>query len=222
MGAKTCLVAQTDRNARKILADNPVLDEAATASLVASLFPNTSFGTPRSADLSYTYVSEKTVVAGCFPGLRIVITSEVAIDQPSLLPEKYIAKKGTTVLHAMHSVVDWFAFAVWEDGVLRRALSVTPDNGVVEDIGDRLSFEIPYWEGAHPAVDPEEEPEDYPLPFHPLELGEAALCEFFGFQLEGLVDSTLLEPERISMLVFDAGSPAKVPAEAKKAWWKFW
>jgi hypothetical protein len=222
MGAKTCLVAQFDSNARRILADNPALDQAATASLVASLFPNTSFGTPRNADLSYTYVPDETVVAGCFPGLRIVVTSEVAIDRPSLLPEKYITKTGTTVLHAMHSVVDWFAFAVWEDGVLRRSLSVAPDNGVIEDVGDRLSFEMPYWEGAHPAVDPEEEPDDYPLPFHPLELGEAALREFFGFQLEGFVDPTLFEPERVSMLRFDVGSPAKAPGKAKEVWWKFW
>lgn len=36
-------------------------------------------------------------------------------------------------LHAMHSVVDWFAFAVWgPDGKLRRALSVSPANGVIE------------------------------------------------------------------------------------------
>jgi hypothetical protein len=27
------------------------------------------------------------------------------------------------VLHAMHSVVDWLAFAVWEDGRLLRSLS---------------------------------------------------------------------------------------------------
>lgn len=34
-------------------------------------------------------------------------------------------------------------------------------------------------------------------PFHPLELGETALKELFGYQLEGLVDPALLQPESI-------------------------
>ncbi|MGW3628080.1 DUF6928 family protein, partial [Streptomyces sp. NPDC000880] len=29
----------------------------------------------------------------------------------------------------MHSVVDWLAFAVWEDGRLIRSLSLSPDDG---------------------------------------------------------------------------------------------
>jgi hypothetical protein len=36
---------------------------------------------------------------------------------------------------------------------------------------------------------------DYPFPFHPLELGEAALREFFGYRLEGIVDPGPIEPE---------------------------
>jgi hypothetical protein len=220
MGAKTCLVAQGD--ARRILAECPDLQESATASFVASLFPGARFGEPRAADLSYTFPSDKSVVAGCFPGLRIVVAAEVAIDRPSELPSRFIAERGTTVLHAMHSVVDWLAFAIWKDGVLIRSLSLAPDNGVIEDIGERLAFEKPYWDGEHPTTDPEEEPDDYPLPFHPLELGEEALREFFGFQLEGFVDATLLEPERIRMLCFDDPDKATVPARDERAWWKFW
>lgn len=223
MGAKTCLVAQSNGSARDALAKNPALDAAATVGLVASIYPGVSFGEPSGADLSHTYVSDQTVVAGCFPGLNIVVASEVAIDRPSNLPTKFISKDGLTILHAMHSVVDWSAFAVWEDGVLRRSLSVAPDSGVLEDVGDRFSFEVPYWEGKHPAIDPEEEEEEsYPLPFHPLELGEAALREFFGFQLEGFVDPTLIQPEQIAMLRFAAGGSPPARIQAKKAWWNFW
>ncbi len=83
----------------------------------------------------------------------------------------------------MHSVVDWFAYGVWTpDGTLRRALSVSSDDEVIEDVGERLPFEEPFWAGAHPAVDDDEE---YPLPFHPLELSEAALDHLFGFVFEG-------------------------------------
>lgn len=222
MGAKTCLVAQSEGDARGILAGYPAPDEAATARLVTSLFPDTCFGEPRPSALWDTYVSEKSVVAGCFPGLSIVVAGEVAVDRPSELSSRFVTKKGTTVLHAMHSVVDWFAFAVWRDGRLVRSLSVAPDNGVIENIGEPLAFEKPYWGGQHPAVDPDEEPGGYPLPFHPLELGEEALREFFGFQIEGFHDGTLLEPDRISMLRFNEDASNAAAAQGKGSWWKFW
>jgi hypothetical protein len=96
----------------------------------------------------------------------------------------------------MHSVVDWFAFAVWRCGRLERSLSLSPDSGVLEDIGAKLAFERPYWAGEHPAVEPDE---DYPFPFHPLDLGEAALAEFFGYQLEGFMEN-LLEADEIALM----------------------
>jgi hypothetical protein len=84
----------------------------------------------------------------------------------------------------MHSVVDWFAYAVWgPDGVLRRALSVSSDEEIMEDVGEQLPFEQPFWAGDFPAT--EDDDDDYPLPFHPLELSEAALHNLFGFVFEG-------------------------------------
>jgi hypothetical protein len=44
--------------------------------------------------------------------------------------------------------------------------------------------------------------DDYPFPFHPLELGEAALKEFFGYQLEGFIDPALLQPESITLVKY--------------------
>ena len=85
----------------------------------------------------------------------------------------------------MHSVVDWFAYAVWSKGALQRSLSLSPDSGILEDIGARFAFEAPFWSGRHPAHDPGEGDDEYPFPFHPLDLGEAALAELFGYQLEG-------------------------------------
>ncbi len=112
-------------------------------------------------------------------------------------------------LHAMHSVVDWFAYAQWTNGELVRSLSVSPDNGVIEEIGQRLPFEEPFWSGQQPATD---DAEGYPLPFHPLELGEAALKELFGYQLEGFIEPGLLEPESIPLIKYKRSS----------TWWKFW
>jgi hypothetical protein len=107
------------------------------------------------------------------------------LDRPSQLPAHLVdASMGRTLyLHAMHSAVDWFAFAVWRDGALVRSLSLSPEDGVLEDTGERLAFEEPFWAGRHPAL-----LEGYPLPFHPLDLGDHALREFFGFSGEGADD----------------------------------
>lgn len=74
------------------------------------------------------------------------------IDFPSQLPEHLVAASAgrRLVLHAMHSVVDWLAFAVWEDGGLVRSLSLSPDSGIIENIGEPLPFELPYWAGDRP------------------------------------------------------------------------
>nr|WP_167348344.1 hypothetical protein [Streptomyces bicolor] len=72
------------------------------------------------------------------------------------------------------------------DGRLVRSLSLSPDTGIIEDIGQRLPFELPYWEGHHQVEPgaPSEDEGQYPLPFHPLGLGERAMLEFFGFHVE--------------------------------------
>ena len=106
----------------------------------------------------------------------------------------------------MHSVVDWFAYAIWNEGKLRRSLSLSPDSGLLEDIGARLPFEEPYWAGAHPALDPDED-SDYPFVFHPLDLGEAALLDLFGYQLEGLLDTSQIDPDEISLMRFKRSKP---------------
>jgi hypothetical protein len=87
----------------------------------------------------------------------------------------------------MHSVVDWFAYAIWAgDGTLRRTLSLSPDSGIIENIGAPLDFEEPYWAGLRPVETTGFSGQPYPLLFHPLELAEDALRALFGFNFEGL------------------------------------
>jgi hypothetical protein len=87
----------------------------------------------------------------------------------------------------MHSVVDWFAYAIWAaDGTLRRALSLSPVSGIIENIGAPLDFEEPYWAGLRPVETTGFSGQPYPLLFHPLELAEDALRALFGFNFEGL------------------------------------
>ncbi|MFG2358741.1 DUF6928 family protein [Streptomyces sp. NPDC048521] len=141
------------------------------------------------ASAEAVYPPEETVCALSVPGLYLVCDREFMIDRPSQLSEHLVSSsRGRRLyLHAMHSVVDWLAFAIREDGRLLRSLSLSPDTGIIEDMGERLAFELPYWEGRHPMApcpsDGDEEP--YPRPFHPLDLGERAMLEFFGFYVEG-------------------------------------
>ena len=215
MGAKTWMILLADTNARAALAAEPTLDREATQRLANALFPGEKLEPIGDGDLSYTCPPDDEVHIGCFPGISVVAAKEFGIDYPSKLEQRFIAAggKGTVTLHAMHSAVDWFAYAVWTSGKLVRSLSLSPDRGIMEDIGARLAFEEPYWSGDHPAVDNDEEGDAYPFPFHPLELGEATLKDQFGYQLEGYIDASLLEPESIPLVRYK---------RSRAPWWKFW
>jgi hypothetical protein len=210
MGAKTWMIVYSDANARDALRAAPTLNRDATHKLATALFPKDKLTPLDDGDLCNTCPPDDEICIGCFPGVSVVAAKEFGIDYPSKLPVAFVApgNRGTATVHAMHSVVDWFAFAQWRNGELIRSLSVSPDHGIIEDIGTRLPFEEPYWAGQHPAVDGEDE---YSLPFHPLDLGEAALAALFGYQLEGVIDADLLEPETVRL------------ARYKRARsWKFW
>jgi len=208
MGAKSCMLVYSDGDAIEVLKSAPVLDRAATATLAKTLFPAEMLQPLADVSLQETYPPEEELYIACFPGLAIVMARDFGIDRPSELPPTFLknATGPVVYLHAMHSVVDWSAFAVWRAGSLVRSLSLSPDDGVIEDIGARLPFEAPYWAGAHSADDPEElEDEDYepyPLPFHPLDLGEVALLNFLGFQIEGYIADFKVTPENIPLMRF--------------------
>ncbi len=214
MGAKTWMLVYAESSAREALQARPQLDREATWRLAKRLFPRERLELLGDGNLCYTCPPDAELNIGCFAGVSVVAAKEFGLDYPSRLPEWFVAAGGSGMiyLHAMHSVVDWFAFARWSGGKLVRSLSLSPDSGIVEDIGPRLPFEEPYWSGQHPAIDDQEEEDVYPFPFHPLELGEAALREFFGYQLEGYVDSALLDPESIPLLRY----------QRSRSWWRWW
>ncbi len=213
MGAKTWMLVYSASSAREALAANPSLDRDATIRFASALFPKEKLEPLEDGSLTYTNPPDNELFAGCFGHVSVIAAKEFAGDYPSKLPAAFIeaGKEGTIHLHAMHSVVDWFAYAVWSRGQLRRSLSVSPDNGAIEDIGDKMAFELPYWAGDHAVADEGEE-EKYPLPFHPLEMGEAALLEFFGYQLEGDLASVVVDPDSIPLMRF----------KRVGAGWKFW
>ncbi len=168
-----------------------------------------------------------TVYAASWPGVEVIADQRVMINTPSQLPQHLVAASADRrlVLHAMHSVVDWLAFAVWEDGRLVRSLSLSPDSGVIENIGEPLPFELPYWAGDRPADVvpwPGEEAEPCALPFHPLDLGEDALRALCGFIQEGRPEPDDVDADAIELHGFHVQDPlgpdpAEHEAELRRA-----
>jgi hypothetical protein len=203
VGAKTALLALCEGDVRQVLRARPPLDRDAAKRFAEQVTGRSLEFVEDGTFGDSSNPPDGMVFARSVPGLGILCDGSVAIDKPSKIPASYTRVSGRrVVVHAMHSVVDWFAFGVWDGGTLVRALSLSPDHGVLEDIGTRLPFEVPFWEGEHP-VDEEgdqDEVDAYPLPFHPLELGEEALNAFFGLRLEGV--QTEIDPFEVAMAGF--------------------
>ena len=212
MGAKSWMIAYSTGRPRDVLVTRPRLDVAGTDELVSTLFGRDEPTRLGETDLFAINPPDREIVAGAFEGLFVLAAREFSLDNPSQLKSRFLerAPAPDIYLHAMHSVVDWSAFAVWRGGELERSLSLAPDFGIVEDIGEKMDFERPYWGGSHPATQDEED--EYVFPFHPLDLGETVLAELFGFTLEGLPLEDSVEPDEITLLRYKRQRP----------WWKFW
>ena len=187
------------------LRDAGELDRAATDALVARLLPGLAVVAVGDGNLgSSVNPPAGLLYAGVFEGLTIICAAELGEIRPGDLRPGWLAEGAgrRVVLHSMHSVSDFLGFAVWgADGTLERALCVSPDDGVVEDGGERLAFERAYWDGRHP-VEADEDEEPYPLPFHPLDLGEDALAALCGFVIVGGPPEGMPDPGRVPLAGF--------------------
>ncbi|HEX8631155.1 MAG TPA: hypothetical protein VF755_23600 [Catenuloplanes sp.] len=147
--------------------------------------------------------------ATVLPGAVVLCDWRLVAENPSRLPDHVLAEAAgrRVLLHSMHSVVDALTFAVWEDGQLVRSLSLSPDTGIVENLGEPYPFERAYWAGEHPvtSVLPGQGP--YPLPFHPLDLGEEALRALFGFIIEGRPRPDDVDARTVPLFGFRVADP---------------
>ncbi|MBF8171751.1 hypothetical protein IW294_13430 [Streptomyces olivaceus] len=213
MGAKTGLLVYADGDAAGMLRQVGAADLERTTTMLRRLYPGCEIDECEGSNLSDgVYPPKGTVYAASWPGVKVIGDQSLMIDTPSKLPEHLVAASAgrRLVLHAMHSAVDWLAFAVWEDGRLVRSLSLSPDSGITENIGEPLPFELPYWAGDRPADIvpwPGEEEEPYALPFHPLELGEDALRALCGFVQEDRPEPDDVNADAIRLHGFHVREP---------------
>lgn len=214
MGAKTSILMFAERDPREVLREGQRADEQTARELAEEVFPGRVADAIGTLDLDRAiYPPDDTVYAGRFAGVDIVCCRELMDIESGDLNELVVRVGGRrdAVVHLMHSVSDALSFASWADGRVQRSLNLAPDSGIVEDLGPHLDFEFPYWAGDRP-VDDEDDEEAYPLPFHPLELGEDALRHFFGFIREGRRDPADVDPSEVHLIGFRI-TPAKAAAD---------
>lgn len=186
MGWKTSVLAFADGDVAAALRRAGTARADDTEALVGQLHPGCAVDRIDDGVFGeHLHPPDETAYAAVTDEVAVVCSPIFMTDEPSRLPEHVItlAGRGRMVLHAMHSVSDFFGYAVWQDGQLLRALSMAPDGGIGDNIGAPLDFERPFWAGEQSVRPtpgrPDERP--YPLPFHPLELGERALESLLGF-----------------------------------------
>lgn len=209
MGAKDWMLFYASDDVSKVLRATPQLDREATHALVQRLYPAHDIRPIADGTLcDSANPPEGKVYAAVFPGLSIVCTWDAANDAPTSLPPHFVAEAAgrTLYLHTMHSVVDFFAYAIWSpDGTLRRSFSLSSDSGVIEDIGTPLPFEEKYLAGDPEFLAHFDEDSSYPFAFHPLDLAEAALRTLFGFNYEGVLEPDDPDLEEIVLAGYALG-----------------
>ena len=214
MGSNAWFIAYFDDHPKTVLSSHPKLDRDASRKLAERFFPEATLRDDGETSLSRLSPNKRQIFAGSYDGLRIVAHEDLSNDYPSRIKSSWLRPElgSTAYVHATHSSVDWFAYGLWQNGQKVRTLSVSPEDMVLEQTGNPLDFELPYWEGRHPVeTDPDEDP--YPLPFHPLELAEASLLHHLGFQFEGSVDDWVCNPDDVSICCF---------SHTRRPFWKFW
>jgi hypothetical protein len=222
MGAKTALLAFAEGDIRPALLGATRSGRAETEALVRQVHPGYVV-TPADGGMLLDCIDpeDDLTYATALAGAELICDQRLVLDRPSELPE-HLRKAGAgrrIIMHGMHSGVDWLAFAVWEDGVLVRSLSLWPGGGVQENLGEPYDFELPYWAGEHPVRPvpgwPNQGP--YPLPFHLLELGEEALRALFGFAIEGSPHPDDIDASSVSLHGFQVTDPSGREQVAREA-----
>lgn len=177
----------------------PTDDGEAAAAIVKSLYPRTDYGFEGSSPLDAGGFPPKgRINVGTFEDGLLIATRDAALVNPTKLSTRYLRVAGAraVLLITQQTFYDMFAYARWVQGELVRSISVNPIGRVWESIGQPEAFETPFWEGKHQVS------ADYPLPFHPLDMSDAALRSLLRLHVEGPPGPGLADPSQTTVHCF--------------------
>ncbi len=169
MGVRLAVLAYSNQD--RIDLSRRVDDRTACDDVVHGLFPRTPLVPSKAVTLLEVGIPDRGVIAGAsFEQGVLIATRDAHLYNPSKLHPRYLKPTAYTTLQlfTQRSFNDMFAYARWSHGKLVRSISINPIGGVWESHGPPELFEVPFWAGTRPF-------DDYPLPFHPLDLSDAAL-----------------------------------------------
>lgn len=199
MGSKAAILVLADGRPERLIRDASGLDLPRSQSLAARVLG----GTPRQSgalplDLA-VWPEDGTVCVASFERFDLVCSRVFARDHPSdmVIEASRLAGGRNAYAVCMESSRDWTSILAWSPSQIVRAVSLNPSEGVLEDVGHKFPFEDPFWNGRRPV-----QTTGYALPFHPIDLGNEALRNFFGFILEGAEDDLCVDPEEVEVPVF--------------------
>lgn len=219
MGFKTSLIALSAEPPRLAITTGPEQGRAAAEAVIADIFAGRGLRFRETSNIyEASYPGEDTVGVSTY-GDTVVLGGEWVFAKG--YEAVHAAARGRQVWElAIHSVVDLCHIEVRDAAgqVVRRLdryADIDPEGIAANTEGDPLPFEVPYWAGEHADSDPGEEV-DALTPFHPLDMGEAAMGWIFGVYGEGAPSDavqktlTIIDGFEVPMHVFE------VPAEPKK------
>jgi hypothetical protein len=175
VGSRTALLVFADGAVAPALRRAGAANAAATVELVRRAFPGYAITRePDDDSPDWAYPPADITVAGALSDVDIVVDQRFMVERPSRLPEHLIelGRGRRAILHVMHSGSSWFAYGIWDDCRLVRALSVTSADGFLEDIGEPLPAELSY----------QDDPANEEL--SPQDLGLHMARALFGLSLE--------------------------------------
>lgn len=218
MGAKTGLLMYADGDIPGLLRHAEAPDPDRTSALVRRSYPDAAIERWQGSTLyNGVYPPPGRAYAGSWPGLDVLADRRLMIDSPSQLPEHLVAagagRLPRTARHAQRGRlarlrrVGGRPPAPLPEPVPRQRRDrehrhPAPLRTALLGLADRPADVIPW---------PGEEQDPYPLPFHPLELGEVALRSLCGFIQEGYPEPDDVDAEAISLLGFRMGDGAIPP-----------
>ncbi|CCF61475.1 DUF6928 family protein [Nocardia cyriacigeorgica] len=153
------------------------------------------------------------VYIGCYPGVTVVCSPQVARVRPTALPTPLIRPLASehTYLIAFDTAHSWGSFAHWERGEFRRSFSANRVH-ILEDEGLPLVWERSYWAGEHPVrLQVGDMPDPQILPFDPPDFADAANNEWLGFHYRAPAAEGALLPGDISVCGFTLYPKGQAP-----------